>query len=486
MLRHTNEHHVTYLNKGQTYSLKVADSKPPIRDIALVQYRTFVRVSFEEQDQRSDPVASWQLWKDGRGRNEANKRRSELLAVEYIDPLQDSAGCKGHHQIWLEKTYVDGFCVTWTADPMRKVSECLIPLRFNFLSTDFSRSKGVKGVPVRLCTKTELLRPEGVKRTTEHDSEMCYCAIKLFRDHGAERKLSNDVAHIKKKIEKLNQQITDRELGSDFVRSIHDNNSRNRGQFNHWPRKGKSSMKPWKPPTTENLRFELALTHKLFSSARQVSVLGFCGAEQDDPDLHPVTLPRGTDDLIKNECMDNQHMEDATMAPIRYSTELNVRSYRHQSPINIQHPLEFPGIPAGDMQNSVSPATLSSTAGSYCYFRIYFVASYLPYLVTVACFYVQINQNGKLAPSYHHAIYLAERTSLDLKEKLCEKMLVDPRLIARILWGNSNGLEVMVDDDMVQHIPEGQIMTADISEVSCIEVASAGLKPSVAEIKLVF
>jgi hypothetical protein len=65
-------------------------------------------------------------------------------------------------------------------------------------------------------------------------------------------------------------------------------------------------------------------------------------------------------------------------------------------------------------------------------------------------------------------------------------MLVDPRLIARILWGNSNGLEVMVDDDMVQHIPEGQIMTADISEVSCIEVASAGLKPSVAEIKLVF
>jgi hypothetical protein len=112
---------------------------------------------------------------------------------------------------------------------MRKVSECLIPLRFNFLSTDFSRLKGVKGVPVRLCTKTELLRLEGVKRTTEHDSEMCYCAIKLFRDHGAERKLSNDVAHIKKKIEKLNQQITDRELGSDFVRSIHDNNSRNRG-----------------------------------------------------------------------------------------------------------------------------------------------------------------------------------------------------------------------------------------------------------------
>ncbi|KAJ5754210.1 hypothetical protein N7533_003753 [Penicillium manginii] len=178
MLRYINEYPVTYLNKGQTYSLKVADSKPPIRDIALVQYRMFVRVSFEEQDQRSDLVVSWQLWKDGRGRNEANKCRSELLA--------DSAGCKGYHQIWLEKTYVDGFCVTWTADPMRKVSECLIPLRFNFLSTDFSRLKGVKGVPVRLCTKTELLRLEGVKRTTEHDSEMCYCAIKLFRDHGAE------------------------------------------------------------------------------------------------------------------------------------------------------------------------------------------------------------------------------------------------------------------------------------------------------------
>lgn len=175
MLRQTKASPVTYLNKGQTYSLTVVDSKPPIKSDRPLVYRTFVRVSFEEEDQRSNPVGSWQLWKEGRGFKEAYERKSELLAVEFVKPFPDDPQCQGHTQIRLEFASIDGFCVTWTADPTMQVCGYTIPLRFNFLSTDFSRSKGVKGVPVRLCAKTNILPSDGEKRIMKHNSEMCYC-----------------------------------------------------------------------------------------------------------------------------------------------------------------------------------------------------------------------------------------------------------------------------------------------------------------------
>ena len=75
-------------------------------------------------------------------------------------------------------------------------------MRFNFLSTDFSLSKGVKGIPVRLCAKIELLSP-GEEVGAIYEAEVCYCKVKVFRDHGAERKLSNDVAYVTKAIERL-------------------------------------------------------------------------------------------------------------------------------------------------------------------------------------------------------------------------------------------------------------------------------------------
>lgn len=88
--------------------------------------------------------------------------------------------------------------------------------------------------------------------------------------------------------------------------------------------------------------------------------------------------------------------------------------------------------------------------------------------------------------SYHHAIYLKNRTSVDLKEKLAGKLQIDPKLITRIFWENGKGLKVLVDDDMVQHIPEAQTMTADTYGISHIREASSGVKPSAVEVKLLF
>lgn len=282
---------MTYLNKGHTYTLRVQDSKPPVIRSGLLKYRTFVGVSFEEQDQRSNPVASWQLWKESRGLKEAEGHQSELVAVEYVDLLQDSARCRNHLQTRLEKSRVDGFCATWTADPTTQSYEGVISLRFHFLSTDFSRSKGVKGVPVRLCVKTTTV-PEFGKGTIEHDTEVCYCVVKLFRDHGAERKLANDKELIKKKIGRLNKEIVEELQSASFVGPRHASTPKDPSHLRSRHRRRKSSIKQRASQKITDLRLKLAEMNKLLTSARQVTVLNLRGTEHDDPDFHPVILPR--------------------------------------------------------------------------------------------------------------------------------------------------------------------------------------------------
>lgn len=62
-------------------------------------------------------------------------------------------------------------------------------VRFNCLSTDFSRIKGVKGIPLRAQMETKVGGVQGpvstaaLQDTNQQDYiEQCYCKIKLFRD----------------------------------------------------------------------------------------------------------------------------------------------------------------------------------------------------------------------------------------------------------------------------------------------------------------
>lgn len=168
---------------------------PPIVDAENIRYRTFIRISFDQEDQREDPNACWLLWKENRGLPGSHGRGKNFPAVEYA--AQD------HAPLQVEHVSLEGFCVNWTGNSDTDVHGCSIPVRFNFLSTDFSRSKGVKGVSVRLCAKTEQIRPTEMSGVPE----LCFCKVKLFRDHGAERKLSNEAASIRKKVERLKQQF---------------------------------------------------------------------------------------------------------------------------------------------------------------------------------------------------------------------------------------------------------------------------------------
>jgi hypothetical protein len=316
MVKHVEEIPITYLNKGQAYTMSIVDTAPVAIGTGPVKYRTYVRVSFEDDQQRSKPAACWQLWKEGRGTNEAHQRGGKLLAVEYVDPNQGGDDETRRPQIELERASFDGFCVTWTQNPATGAADCSVAVRFNFLSTDFSHSKGVKGIPVRLCAKTEMIS-SGAPLSSASSPEVCYCKVKLFRDHGAERKLSNDVAHVKKTIEKLNQQITQASAGmGNFGKRKRSDSIVGKASASNKPGKVPKHKRTWstssmsdqggKLSAEEDLHMKLATIQDMFSSTRPVSVLYLKGEEQDDPDLYPVQISGDTQDMAKMETLTRQ------------------------------------------------------------------------------------------------------------------------------------------------------------------------------------
>ncbi|KAL2002731.1 hypothetical protein VTN02DRAFT_6114 [Thermoascus thermophilus] len=524
MVRQPDEIPVTYLNKGQAYSLSVVDTGPPPNDASQpVKYRTYVRVSFEDEQQRSKPAACWQLWKEGRGSNEAHQRGGKLLAVEYVDPIQGGDEEHRHPQIELESASFDGFCVTWTPNPVTGSSDCAISVRFNFLSTDFSHSKGVKGIPVRLCAKTEMLSPNNVDPVVGNEAEVCYCKVKLFRDHGAERKLSNDVAHVKKMIDKLKQQIAQAELGANFGKRKRSSGAIPIKGTDNRPLKILKHKRTWsmdsqndvsgKLSIEEDLHLKLAMMQDMFSSTRPVSVLNLRGDEQDDPDLFPVSLPGESPDFFKLEGRESRPSFDATsgisnvVSPTNSSVSMNspVRPstlHHYKSRDSSRDRLSVSGhqsensCVSGPTMLSKRPVKVQklSTEGSNMsngfIEALDIDPTYRPPSERppkpIACFYVRFpTGSDQQIDDYYRAIYLSERTVRDFMNKISEKQQIDPGRIIRVLRVNQDGLKIMVDDDVVRELPDGQDMVAEISDASRVEDPVAN-PDSAVEIKLTY
>lgn len=294
-----NEIPVSYLNKRQAYKIKIRDTRPESSGAVPTTYRTFIRVSFHEDKQRARPDQHWQLWKDGRGMNEAQQHGGKLQAIEYVSSPQPPGQAADVH---VEKEFFDGFCITWTA-PHSYPPECEVQFRCNFLSTDFSRSKGVKGIPVRLCAKSEVVAFPHMGPPMMQP-EICYCKIKLFRDHGAERKLTNDEAAIRRLLSKTEEQMRQTQPDEE-------------DEYKHFDASGKRRASDYSPKATRpskiarhkrsgsvsseasfqadeglegDLPVKVASLNKLLRSKQDITIFFLRGEEGDDPDLHPVSL----------------------------------------------------------------------------------------------------------------------------------------------------------------------------------------------------
>ena len=508
MIRQADEIPVTYLNKGQAYAVSIHDSMGLPPAAGPVKYRTVVRISFEDEQQRQRPSACWQLWKEGRGLAEAHQRGGKLQAVEYVDPNQGGDTETRKSRVELETASFDCFSVTWSPTPGTSTASCSVSVRFNFLSTDFSHSKGVKGIPVRLCAKTEMISSGTPESPPGPAAEVCFCKVKLFRDHGAERKLSNDVAHIKKTIDKLKQQIAQVENGVKDVGKRKRSGSASKGG-SHRPGKVQKHKRTWsvssqgsntgRPAAEDDLHMKLATMQDMFSSTRPASVLYLKGYEQDDPDAFPVSLPGEPSDLTKllptdrRASWDRKPSSDSTPtnsivspAPSSHSMPSDPRSKEKmfQQPATLDttatqpaetwqhlpnpHFSDFPD-PAVKVQKISVDSAVPNWIDTFGVDPSY-QAPPERVIKPIACFYVLIKIPGNTPDDdCYRAVYLMERSVRDLITNIAIKCGVEPTKVNRTLRINSKGLKIMVDDEFVRELPEGQDMIVEFAEVEPVK-----------------
>ena len=514
MIRHSDEIPVTYLNKGQAYSMTILDTTGMRPSVGPTKYRTVVRISFEDEQQRQRPSACWQLWKEGRGLAEAHHRAGKLQAVEYVDPNQGGDEETKRPRVEIERASFDCFSVTWSPAQGSTIAECSVAVRFNFLSTDFSHSKGVKGIPVRLCAKTEIVSSSTPESLLEPTAEVCFCKVKLFRDHGAERKLSNDVAHIKKTIDKLKQQISQVESGMKDFGKRKRSGSIAIKSGSHRPGKVQKQKRTWsissqgssgRPAAEEDLHHKLATMQDMFTSTRPVSLLYLRGYEQDDPDLYPVTLPGQSSNLTKIEpasrkssCDQQVSAETTPTNSCIVSPSPSSKSIPSQPRSNERPRFQYPGqydrpqpVPSewesfANFSGPLNTQTDNLTAGfSTSAVKVQrqndaslpawidaigvdpsYQAPLERSIKPIACFYVLVKVSGSSPDTdYYRAVYLMERTLKDLIINIAIKCQVDATRVSRTLRVNPKGLKIMIDDEVVRELPEGQDMTVEFSTI---------------------
>lgn len=503
MVKHAEEIPITYLNKGQAYSISIIDTAPATPLPPGSKYRTFMRISFEDEQQRQRPATCWQLWKEGRGTNEAHQRGGKLQAVEYVEANQPAESDDKRTRVDLDTASFDGFSVVWTPG-VNGSSECNIAVRFNFLSTDFSHSKGVKGIPVRLCAKTETISSGSPHSATEY-SEVAFCKVKLFRDHGAERKLSNDVAHVKKTIDKLKQQISQAETGMKDFGKRKRAGSISKAQPSQRPGKVQKHKRTWsmssassaggRLPVEEDLHFKLQTMQDMFTSTRPVSILYLRGAEEDDPDLHPVALVGEPLDLTKVDSRGSAVWQQRTgdqsstttssfVSPSPSSISLQSQARSGTSAPNTGGQWEYQALAPTDVTSS-NPQQLASPpdqftkvpkmdeAGSLSGWieALGVDTSYKPPVSErpvkpVACFYVLLRNPAQPDKhEYYRAVYMMQRTLKDFTNSVAAKWNLEPTRILRTLHVLDRGLEVEMDDDVIRELSEGQDLIMEITEV---------------------
>ncbi|KAH8819559.1 CP2 transcription factor [Xylogone sp. PMI_703] len=511
MIKHADEIPVTYLNKGQAYSISIVDTMPMLPLPQGSRYRTYIRISFEDEQQRQRPATCWQLWKEGRGTNEAHQRGGKLQAVEYVEANQSAESDDKRTTVELDTASFDGFSVLWTPGPNGS-PECNLAVRFNFLSTDFSHSKGVKGIPVRLCAKTTTI-VTGSPRSAPEFCEVAYCKVKLFRDHGAERKLSNDIAHVKKTIEKLKQQIAQAESGmKDFNKRKRTGSMTTKGQPGPRPVKVQKHKRTWsissasssggRLPIEEDLHFKLQSMQDMFTSTRPVSVLYLRGSEQDDPDLHPVALAGEPLDLMKVDSKDSavwmqrgsgqsSTATSSLISPSPSSLSLQSQARAGSVPNTSSHWPDFQSMGSAEVlsanpQNLASPpdhptkipkadktGSLSSWIEALGVDPSYKPPAEQP-VRPVACFYILRRDPSEMEKhDYHRAVYIRQRTLKDFAEATAAKWNLDPSKIQRIVHVLDRGLQVDIDDDVIRELAEGQDL---VMEVHQVQIASPAVK----------
>ncbi|KAJ2557741.1 hypothetical protein EV175_001162 [Coemansia sp. RSA 1933] len=128
--------HLAHLNKGQTYNISIID-----RSHSCTSYISTLRIAFHDGQNRQTASRNWSFWLSQQDNPDS------ACAMEL-----DTEGSVGVEN--SENKQMDRVSFRWHGQRGAKVA-----IRFNCLSTDFSKLKGVKGFTLRLHMDTFHAQP---------------------------------------------------------------------------------------------------------------------------------------------------------------------------------------------------------------------------------------------------------------------------------------------------------------------------------------
>ena len=408
--RESGENPTTYLNKGAPYSLSVEDTACVASESGTVLYCTTIQVAFDSVSQREQPLASWRLWNQSRGRDQGRLFDGRFQAVEYLSSHNPE---NPNYMSNIQVVHSDGCSLLWSADRNRPKT-CSIKFQLNFLSTDFSHAKGIHGATMRFCAKTEEVSPDSL-RFPVSDHNISYCRIQVFRSHGAERKTVNDAASISKRIAKLKQKLQSAE---DF--SNEEGGSQGKRKkittSGNAPKRARRGGKDQE----DAMRSEVKDLQGLCTVGQGYSDLGQHGERQQHCDWYPRSEP------------DVHHPgRKVPISPAHSPGQTNCDMLQH------------PTATAVALRPEVKKTSRRQNA-------------------SIACFYARSVESES---ECYRPIYLSERTADELMGNVAAFVSADATKIIRFIWLCDKGLKILIDDDVVQNMKEGQGMQVTTTEV---------------------
>jgi len=88
-----------------------------------------------------------------------------------------------------------------------------------------------------------------------------------------------------------------------------------------------------------------------------------------------------------------------------------------------------------------------------------------PAIKPVACFYIQPRVvDQRMSDNFYRAIYIYRRTLKDFTNAIASRSNIEPTQVLRTVRVGLKDLPILLDDEYIRQLPEGQDMVAEFSE----------------------
>ncbi|KAJ1926148.1 hypothetical protein IWQ60_004049 [Tieghemiomyces parasiticus] len=373
---------------SQTYSLCHGFHQPTDR-----VFKAQVVITFHEEHHRREAERLWRVWAEKQlGQQSPRVVEIDLAASVNITVVDDR--------------YFDRISFTWRGPELARVA-----LQFNFLSTDFTNLKGIKGIPLRLVVQS-WAEPGHLTPV-----ETNYALLKSFRDKGAERKYKDETRQFAK-------------LYSNPQRSSETGEAADEG---HYPRHSFTVLNQSTSPT-----------------------------EVADP--LSVDLLIAESSPIRTAARPIPWRDKYMGSPEYVSSSLKSPRLHHGHPHVMHPPHQLPPPPPPPLTPTTHHLRGADRPIRPCQCQVtdrdptYYPNLQRKYLL---CLYVQFSGDD-----FYRAVYL-ERVSADhLRHQLSIKMGHQPGDLVEIRRQTERGHVVALDDDAVRHMDDEQAMAVEVRSLT--------------------